>query len=374
MIGAVAAHLLALPVWVALLAVFALPALESSVFVGFVFPGEIAVILGGVLAGQGRVSLAVVLTAAIAGAILGDSVGYAVGARYGRWLLDGTVGRFVHGRHLDRAERYLAERGGKAVLLGRFTASLRVLVPGLAGMSRLPYRTFLACNVAGAVGWASLSVLLGYLGGRSWRHAEHLASRVSLVALVVIVLAFVAGPVLRVATRWARRSLRRREVVTFLAVGGTGYVVDVVAFNVLRSVHPFSGMDPVVARTLAVAVAMVVTYLGNRTLTWPDRSERSRHREVTLFVVLNVIGFGFSLACLVLSHDVLGLTSRLADNISANVVGLGLGTLFRFATYRRFVFTRRADPRPVRADPRPVRADPRLNGSAHPARGAARSV
>ena len=139
MIDSVASHILALPVWVALLVVFAMPALESSAFVGFVFPGEVALILGGVLASEGHVSLAAVLAAAIAGAVVGDSVGYLVGRRYGRHLLQGTLGRFVRHEHLDRAERYLADRGGKAVFLGRFTAALRVMIPGLAGMSRMHY-------------------------------------------------------------------------------------------------------------------------------------------------------------------------------------------------------------------------------------------
>lgn len=132
--------------------------------------------------------------------------------------------------------------------------------------------------------------------------------------------------------------LMTREVLTFLAVGGTGYVVDVVAFNLLRSMHPFADLDPSVARTLAVAVAMCVTYAGNRGLTWRDQNSGNRRREVSLFVLFNIIGFGFSILTLVLSHDVLGLTSRLADNISANVIGLALGTAFRYVTYKRFVF------------------------------------
>jgi dolichol-phosphate mannosyltransferase len=131
---------------------------------------------------------------------------------------------------------------------------------------------------------------------------------------------------------------RFAEVLTFLAVGGVGYVVDVLAFNVLRSMQPFASDDPAVARTLAVMVAMVVTYVGNRSFTWRDAPDNARHREVGLFVLFNVIGFGFSVVTLVISHDVLGLTSRLADNISANVVGMALGTAFRFWTYRRFVF------------------------------------
>jgi putative flippase GtrA len=134
------------------------------------------------------------------------------------------------------------------------------------------------------------------------------------------------------------RRLLTRDLLTFLTVGGVGYVVDVTVFNVLRSITPWSTMDPSVARTLALVAAMCVTYLGNRTLTWRDRPTRDRRREIALFIVFNVIGFGFSIVTLAVSHDLLGLTSRLADNISANVIGLALGTAFRFVTYKHIVF------------------------------------
>src|SRR2546423_3509878 len=173
--------------WAALAVVFALPALESSAFVGFVFPGEIGVLLGGVLAFEHRVSLPAVLAAAIAGAVIGDSVGYEVGKRWGRHLLERTVGRFVKRDHLDRAERYLATRGGKAVFFGRFTAALRVLIPGLAGMSGMPYRTFAVYNMAGGALWATGFVLVGYAAGTSWRRVEHVAKRASLVLLLIAV-------------------------------------------------------------------------------------------------------------------------------------------------------------------------------------------
>jgi undecaprenyl-diphosphatase len=74
-IGDIASGILRLPPWLALLVVFAMPALESSAFLGFLFPGEVALILGGVLASQGHLSLAAVLAAAISGSIVGDSVG-----------------------------------------------------------------------------------------------------------------------------------------------------------------------------------------------------------------------------------------------------------------------------------------------------------
>ena len=213
--SAIASHMLALPPWGALLVVFGVPALESSVFLGFIFPGEIALILGGVMAYEGNVSLGAVLVSGLAGAIVGDSVGYAVGRQFGRRLLKGTVGRFVQSSHLDRAESYLAERGGRAVFFGRFTAALRALIPGLAGISGLRYRTFLIFNVAGGIAWGTLSVLLGYLGGSSWRHVEHIASRIGFAALAVVVVVLMGGFLLR-RTRAGRFS----RLVTWIVSNG----------------------------------------------------------------------------------------------------------------------------------------------------------
>ena len=144
MIGGITDWILGLHGWLALAVVFLLPALESSAFVGFVFPGEIGVLLGGVLASQHEVGLGAVLAAGVAGAVVGDSVGYEVGKRWGRRLLQGTLGRFVKADHRERAEGYLRTKGGKAVFFGRFTAALRVLIPGLAGMSGMSYGRFLA--------------------------------------------------------------------------------------------------------------------------------------------------------------------------------------------------------------------------------------
>lgn len=189
MLASITDRILGLHGWAAAAVVFLLPALESSAFVGFVFPGEIAVLLGGVLAYQHKVSLTTVLVAAVAGAIVGDSIGYEVGKRWGRRMLHGTIGRVVRHEHLDRAERYLAERGGRAVFFGRFTAALRVLIPGLAGMSGMRYRAFLLYNAAGGAIWATGFVLAGYLAGSSWRHVEHIAGRASLVLLLLILMA-----------------------------------------------------------------------------------------------------------------------------------------------------------------------------------------
>jgi len=186
-------QLLSMPAWLVLLAVAALPALESSAFLGFLFPGETAVLLGGVAAGQGHLPLAAVVVAAVGGAVLGDAVGYLVGRRWGRRFLDSTLGRFVHARHLDRAERVLRRRGVWAVFFGRFTAALRVLIPGLAGMAGMAPRRFLAANLAGGAAWGALVATAGYLAGNSWHTVEHYltGAGVALTAGAVAVLGII---------------------------------------------------------------------------------------------------------------------------------------------------------------------------------------
>ncbi|MBI1379344.1 MAG: GtrA family protein [Frankiales bacterium] len=134
------------------------------------------------------------------------------------------------------------------------------------------------------------------------------------------------------------------EVAKFGVVGIVALVVDVGLFNVLR----FAGGEgpfydkPLTAKVISVTVATTVAYFGNRYWTFRNRGRTTFRREYLLFFVLNGVGLGISVACLWFSHYALGLTGPVADNISANVVGLGLGTLFRFWSYRRWVFP--ADP------------------------------
>lgn len=202
--ASIADHILGLPPWLALVLVFLLPALEASVFVGLVFPGEIAVILGGVLASEGRLPFAAVLVVACAGAIIGDSIGYAVGQRYGIALIERIPRRLLPIEHVHRAAAVLNRFGGRAVVVGRFTAAARALVPGLCGIARMPYRTFLTWNVVGGVLWATGSVLLGFLAGKGYRRIEHRVSQAGYVLLGLVALAIVIA--------WLRHRRRiRRE-------------------------------------------------------------------------------------------------------------------------------------------------------------------
>jgi putative flippase GtrA len=131
-----------------------------------------------------------------------------------------------------------------------------------------------------------------------------------------------------------------REAAKFGIVGGVGFVVDVAVFNLLRYAGDPGLLEdkPLTAKALSVSVATVVTYLGNRHWTWRHRARSGARREMTLFFVLNFLGMGIALTCLAISHYLLDFTSAFADNISANVVGLFLGMLFRFWSYRTFVF------------------------------------
>jgi membrane-associated protein len=169
---------------------------EAALFVGFVLPGETAVLLGGVLAHEHKVSLPVIALVAVLAAIIGDSVGYEVGRHFGTRLL---ASRLFAKRQagLDKAQQTLRRHGGKAVFLARFTAFLRAVMPGLAGTARLPYLRFLAFNAAGALVWGLGFTLLGYLAGASYRKVEQIAGRASEAILVAVVIAVIAFVIVR---------------------------------------------------------------------------------------------------------------------------------------------------------------------------------
>ena len=200
MSGFIDSVLSSVPGWVVYLAVFGLPFLEAAVLLGFVVPGEAAVVFGGVVAGRGDLSLTLVLVVAIGGAILGDSVGYLVGRRYGHRIQATRLGRRVGEQRWGRAEDFLRRRGPVAVFVGRFTALLRAMVPGAAGMARMPYRTFLVFNVLGGAVWASACVLGG------WALGSVISTYISDVGYVVVGVLLLAVVVHVVRGRRERRA------------------------------------------------------------------------------------------------------------------------------------------------------------------------
>lgn len=133
-----------------------------------------------------------------------------------------------------------------------------------------------------------------------------------------------------------------RDLLRFGMVGGLGFLVDIGLFNLLRLTllandHHIIGA-PLIAKTISVLAAIAANWVGNR--WWAFRDRRGEHpaREALAFLAVSLAGSAISLICLGLTHYLLGFTSPVADNISANVVGLGLGSAFRFIAVRTWVF------------------------------------
>jgi membrane protein DedA with SNARE-associated domain len=146
--------------------------------------------VAGVVASQGRVNVAIVCLLVVVAAITGDSVGYAIGNRYGESLMKLPILKRRRGA-LDRALEGLRRRGPIYVFIGRFTAFLRAVMPGLAGMSRMNYRRFLIANALGGLIWGVTFTLLGYFAGTALTRIENYASWMGLGVLIAMALFFI---------------------------------------------------------------------------------------------------------------------------------------------------------------------------------------
>jgi membrane-associated protein len=160
---------------------------------GVPIPGETALITAGVLASRGKLQIEWVIVTAAAAAIVGDNIGYLIGRKGGRWLLE-RPGRF-HRQRLEvikTGEPFFERHGPKAVFFGRFLLGLRVWASWLAGATRMHWRTFVAWNALGGITWATGIGLLAYFLGNSAGNAIETFGIYGLVAvLVAIVSAFV---------------------------------------------------------------------------------------------------------------------------------------------------------------------------------------
>ena len=175
---------------------------EAAVFIGFVLPGETAVLLGGFLASQGHLSIVSLIVLVVICAIVGDTVGYEVGKYVGPRVLRLGILR-KHQSRLDQARDTLRRRGGPAVFLARWTAFFRAVMPGIAGLSQMRYRTFLLWNALGGIAWGITYSLVGYFAGASY---EKVASTIGKGAAVVVAVVVIAAVVV-----WrVRRSRRER--------------------------------------------------------------------------------------------------------------------------------------------------------------------
>ncbi len=168
-------------------AVFVFALLETAAFAGLAVPGETAVVLGGVVAFQGRIPVAAMCAAAVLGAIAGDSVGFYLGRRLGAKVLAGRVGALMGRDRVDNTMHRIRSGGIRAVILGRFVGVLRAVMPFAAGSSGMSYVRFMVASVSGCLVWGSGFTLLGYAAGNSWRRVEKYAGRASTVLAIVLV-------------------------------------------------------------------------------------------------------------------------------------------------------------------------------------------
>ena len=129
-------------------------------------------------------------------------------------------------------------------------------------------------------------------------------------------------------------------LVKFGVVGLIGLVIDVALFNALRLGALGDGWvsTAIGAKTVSTSVAIICNWIGNRYWTFRRHRRKNYVREFAEYLVVSLGGMLISLACLWISHHLLGFTSLLADNLSTNVIGLALGTAFRFVLYRYWVF------------------------------------
>lgn len=183
---------------------------ETALFVGFIFPGETAVIVAGATASTGHVNIILVCVCVVASAILGNSVGYAIGDHFGDRLLELPLlskRRPTFERALDSIEN----RGVIYVFIGRFTAILRAIMPALAGMSAMSWRRFQIANVTSALAWGVAFSLIGFYAGHALSHVESDATWVAALVLAFVVVIVIVRHVMSRRREKARAAQWRAE-------------------------------------------------------------------------------------------------------------------------------------------------------------------
>jgi len=165
--------------------------MERSIFIGLIVPGDVILLLGGLYAQRGELSLAWVIVAGTLAAIAGESIGFGLGRRYGLGLVKHLPFGDAIGRRLQGAQEYFERRGGWTVALGRYATAAGAFIPFIAGAGRMPYRRFLLFDIPAIAIWASGITILGYFFGSELDRIESALSRFGWIALGVLV-AFIA--------------------------------------------------------------------------------------------------------------------------------------------------------------------------------------
>jgi membrane protein DedA with SNARE-associated domain len=176
--------------------------LERSIFIGLIVPGDLMLALGGVYASEGKLSLVWVIVIGIVAALVGESIGYWLGRRFGLTLIRALpLVRRLEPR-LEDAQEYFRKHGGMTVVIGRYATAAGAFVPFSAGIAKMPYRRFIAFDIPAVAVWASLISGFGYAVGRNLALIDRTLSRFGYVILGLLVVGFV----LRVIYKRRRQS------------------------------------------------------------------------------------------------------------------------------------------------------------------------
>jgi membrane-associated protein len=164
---------------------------ETGLLVGFFLPGDSLLVTAGLVAAAGGLNVWWINGLLIVAAIVGDSVGYAIGARIGPRLFTREQSLLFNPRHVERTRRFYARHGAKTIVIARFVPIIRTFAPVVAGVGQMQYRRFLFYNVAGGVGWVTSMTWAGYLLGRAIPNIADYAHVVAIVVIVVSVIPIV---------------------------------------------------------------------------------------------------------------------------------------------------------------------------------------
>ena len=174
---------------------------------GVPVPGETILIAAAVYAGAGKLNIAVVLIVGVVAAVLGDNIGYAIGAYGGRRVVE-RYGKyvFITPERYEKAERFFQKRGGGFVIVARFIEGLRQLNGIIAGTSSMPWRRFVVFNIIGAVLWVGTWSMIGYFAGD---HIDVIYREITKYSLYVLIGLVVVGAAFIVRAWWRRRRSSR---------------------------------------------------------------------------------------------------------------------------------------------------------------------
>jgi membrane-associated protein len=164
---------------------FAIVFTETGLLVGFFLPGDSLLITAGLVAAAGALNIWWVNALLIVAAVVGDSVGYAIGARLGPALFTREKSLLFNPRHVERTREFYARYGARTIVIARFVPIIRTFAPVVAGVGRMSYRRFLLFNVAGGVGWVVSMTWAGYLLGSL---IPNVSQYIHVIVIVVIVL------------------------------------------------------------------------------------------------------------------------------------------------------------------------------------------